>query len=346
VIVEPHRLARASILAAVVLALGAAPALAQKTDVVTLVNGDTLTCEIKLLDRGRLQVSTDHLGTVYIEWDKVVSVTAARLFRVETASGLRLLGRLTTTSAARLDVIQETGPVEVDGFDVVYIAPIGRRFWSQIDGGLNVGLSYTQSSGVAQASFSANALYRRPSLQLTATASSYLTAESDGDNTSRHSLELGGSKYYGRRSLWLLQGGFMRNQELGYDLRTTVSSGIGSFLARSNHNVVAVGGGLSTSREVPVDGDSRQQLDALLAVRQSYFRYDTPKTDVATSLYVYPGLSDWGRVRLELDSRLNRELVKDFTIGFTIYDSYDSRPPTEGARKNDVGLSLTVGWTF
>ncbi|HTM30668.1 MAG TPA: DUF481 domain-containing protein [Vicinamibacterales bacterium] len=345
-IVEPHRLARASILAAFVLALGAAPALAQKTDVVTLVNGDTLTCEIKLLDRGRLQVSTDHLGTVYIEWDKVVSVTAARLFRVETASGLRLLGRLTTTSPARLDVIQETGPVEVDGFDVVYIAPIGRRFWSQIDGGLNVGLSYTQSSGVAQASFSANALYRRPSLQLTATASSYLTAESDGNDTSRHSLELGGAKYYGRRSLWLLQGGFMRNQELGYDLRATVSGGIGSFLARSNHNVLAVGGGLSTSREIPVEGESRQQLDALLAVRQSYFRYDTPKTDVATSLYVYPGLSDWGRVRLELDSRLNRELLKDFTIGFTIYDSYDSRPPTEGARKNDVGLSLTIGWTF
>jgi hypothetical protein len=346
VTVGPHRLARASLLTVFVLVLGAAPALAQKTDVVTLVNGDTLTCEIKLLDRGRLQVSTDHLGTVYIEWDKVVSVTAARVFRVETASGLRLLGRLTTTSPARLDVIQETGPVEVDGFDVVYIAPIGRRFWSQIDGGLNVGLSYTQSSGVAQASFSANALYRRPSLQLTANASSYLTAEGDGDDTSRHSLELGGAKYYGRRSLWLLQGGFMRNQELGYDLRATVSGGIGSFLARSNHNVVAVGGGLSTSREVPVEGDSRQQLDALLAVRQSYFRYDTPKTDIATSLYVYPGLSDWGRVRLELDSRLNRELVKDFTVGFTIYDSYDSRPPTEGARKNDVGLSLTVGWTF
>ena len=49
------------------LALLAVPAWAQKTDVVTLVNGDTLTCEIKLLERGRLQVSTDHMGTVNIE---------------------------------------------------------------------------------------------------------------------------------------------------------------------------------------------------------------------------------------------------------------------------------------
>lgn len=344
--VRAHCLKRASLFGVALLVVVPATGWAQKTDVVTLVNGDTLTCEIKLLDRGRLQVSTDHLGTVYIEWDKIVSVTAARTFRVETATGLRLLGRLATTAPGRLDVVQESGPVPVDGPDVVYIAPIGRRFWSQIDGGLNLGLSYTQSSGVAQASLGANALYRRPSLQLTATASSYLTAEDDGDNTSRHSLEIGGAKYFGRRSLWLLQGGFMRNQELGYDLRATVSAGVGSFLARSNHNILSVGGGLSTSREVPVEGDTRQQLDALVAVRQSYFRYDTPKTDIATSLYVYPGLSDWGRVRLELDARLNRELVKDFTVGFSIYDSYDSRPPTEGARRNDVGLSLTVGWTF
>ena len=87
-----HRFARASLFGMACLLLAPQAVLAQKTDVVTLVNGDTLTCEIKLLDRGRLQVSTDHLGTVYIEWDKIVSVTATRLFRVETASGLRLLG--------------------------------------------------------------------------------------------------------------------------------------------------------------------------------------------------------------------------------------------------------------
>jgi hypothetical protein len=61
---------------------------------------------------------------------------------------------------------------------------------------------------------------------------------------------------------------------------------------------------------------------------------------------LYPSLSHWGRVRLEFNGQFNREIVKDFTVGFTIYDSFDSDPPTEGARKNDVGLSLTIGWTF
>jgi len=346
VIVEPHRLARASILAAVVLALGAAPALAQKTDVVKLVNGDSLTCEIKLLDRGRLEVSTDHLGTVNIEWDKITSVTSKRQFRVETTTGLRLLGQLATSTPGQLDVIQATDTVTTSNLDVVFIVPIERRFWQQIDGALNFGLSYTQSSGVAQLNFGASATHRRATAQWTATASSYLTAEDNGDKTSRHALDLSGVRFLGRHSLWLLQGGFMRNEELGYKLRGTISGGAGRFLVHTNRAVLVVGGGLSTSREIPVEGESSQELEALISARQSYFTYDTPKTNVSIGVALYPSLSQWGRVRLEFNGQVNREIVKDFTVGFTIYDSFDNRPPSEGARKNDVGLSLTVGWTF
>ncbi len=323
-----------------------APAAAQKTDVVVLVNGDTLTCEIKLLDRGRLQVSTDHLGTVNIEWDKVVSVTADRVFRVETSGGLRLLGRLATSEARHLDVVQDTGTVSVDQAEVVYVYPIGRSFWSQLDGGMNTGLSYTQSSGIAQLNVGANVLYRRPSLQVSATASSYFTADENGENTSRHAADLGLARYFKQRSIWLLQGGFMRNEELGYTARTTMSAGLGQFLVHTNRAILTVGGGLSTSREVPLEGTSTQELELLVSARHSFFTYDSPKTDLATMVNLYPSLTSWGRVRMEFDGRLSREVVKDFTVGFSIYDSYDSRPPTEGARRNDVGLSLTIGWTF
>ncbi len=39
-------------------------AIAQKTDVVVFRNGDRLTCEIRTLQRGLLQVKTDSLSTV------------------------------------------------------------------------------------------------------------------------------------------------------------------------------------------------------------------------------------------------------------------------------------------
>ena len=75
-------------MAAFLLALqpAAAPA-APKTDVVVLKNGDRLTGEVQQLDRGRLQLKTDDLGTVEIEWDKVASVTATAPFDVDDVAG-------------------------------------------------------------------------------------------------------------------------------------------------------------------------------------------------------------------------------------------------------------------
>jgi hypothetical protein len=347
-IVRPRHLCirSLSIIIAVGFVLVASPAWAQKTDIVTLVNGDTLTCEIKLLDRGQLQVSTDHLGTVYIEWDKVASITAARTFQVETVDGRILLGQLLTPQPGQIEVLEARGPTAVDHLSIVHIAPIARGFWSKLDGSLDLGWSYTQSSGVAQASFSATASYRRPRWLLTASASTYLTRQEEADDTSRSTVQVTTTRSLFTRSLWLVQGTAMRNEELGYHFRGTAGAGIGHFLHRSNRGALVVGGGLATSTEVPLEGDTTQTLDGLLVVRHSFFTYDSPKTDLSTSFAVYPGLSQWGRVRTELDGTYKREIVKDFTVGLSVYDSYDNRPPTADARKNDVGFSLTVGWTF
>ena len=57
------------------------------------------------------------------------------------------------------------------------------------------------------------------------------------------------------------------------------------------------------------------------------FRYDYPKTDITTEITVYPSLSDWGRLRSELDISASREIVKDFTVVLSFYDSYDSDSP-------------------
>ena len=58
------------------------------------------------------------------------------------------------------------------------------------------------------------------------------------------------------------------------------------------------------------------------------------------------GLSQWGRFRLEANARLSREVLKDFYLGLSGYESYDSEPATEGAKRNDWGLTVTVGLRF
>ena len=91
-----------TLLAMVLVAWPSAMAYAQKTDVVTLANGDRITGEIERLERGRLEFSTDDAGTLYLEWDKLVSLVATtRVFDILTTDDRRFLGSLGPSAAGR-----------------------------------------------------------------------------------------------------------------------------------------------------------------------------------------------------------------------------------------------------
>jgi hypothetical protein len=76
---------------ALVLSFGATLRGQGRTDIVTLANGDRITGEVVRLDRGRLEFKTDDAGTLYLEWDKLVSVVSKRRVEVVTTDGRRFL---------------------------------------------------------------------------------------------------------------------------------------------------------------------------------------------------------------------------------------------------------------
>ena len=79
----------------------AATAAQGRTDIVTLANGDRITGEVARLDRGILQFKTDDAGTLYLEWDKLVSLITTRLVEVTTTDGRTFLGSLGQTATRR-----------------------------------------------------------------------------------------------------------------------------------------------------------------------------------------------------------------------------------------------------
>ena len=76
------------------------------------------------------------------------------------------------------------------------------------------------------------------------------------------------------------------------------------------------------------------------------FSYDFPKVDISVTLAGFASLNNGGRYRLEADAQLKREIVRDFHATLRGYESYDSRPATEGARTNDYGVTFALGWSF
>ena len=342
----PVRLRPAVRAASLLLALLAGPAEAAKTDVVVLRNGDRLTCEVKSLDRGRIEVKTDDMGTIAIEWDKVARVTAARTFEVETSGGQRYVGALSAPDDGRLTVTGPLGAATLVAIEVVRINPIGRSFFHRWDGSLDLGFSYVKSSGVTQFTVNTQALYRKPSFELMYELGAYFTRERDADDSERISSNVTYTKLLARR--WEASGLVFleRNPELGFDARTGLAGLLSRRLVSTNRARFAMGGGLAVSREQALDGQVTTNLDGIGVVTGSFFTYDTPKTDLTYAFTVFPGLTQWGRVRLEPRFTVRRELWSDFTLSVSAYDSYDNQPPVEDVSTNDVGVTLAIGWTF
>ncbi|MCP4205407.1 MAG: DUF481 domain-containing protein [bacterium] len=177
--------------------------------------------------------------------------------------------------------------------------------------------------------------------------SSVFSTQDNAKETERHSLRLRYVRFLQNRRLVRGLGEFQHNLELGLDLRSLAGVGYGGFLVDTNRTSLAVGAGFGLSQEILVDSESgRTSLEGILALDYSFFTYDTPKTDVSVSFIVFPSLSESGRVRLELDSSLRREIVKDFYWSLSVYDSYDSDSSTASGEKNDWGAATSFGWTF
>ena len=318
-----------------------------KIDVVTLGNGDRITGEVKALERGRLEYSTDDAGTLYLEWDKLTSVVSPSHYEVVTTDGRRFLGSLLPSDPRHLSVGTMTGPVKLAMAEVTIIRPIGSSFWSRLDGTFDVGFSYTRSSGIAQLNFNSDTIYAKPAFRGRVTASLTQIDTSDGTGRDdRGSLELSYLNYRWREWFVAAAARFETNESLGLELRSQAGVAVGPRLVNSNRAQLSVAGGVVVNDERGVNVDSTRNIEGLFVFSSSYYTYDRPKTNFDLTLQYYPSMSNPGRHRMQLDLGVKREIFKDFYVSLNLYDTYDNKPPNPAANTNDVGVVTSIGWSY
>ena len=230
------------------------PAYAQKTDVITLANGDRITGEITSLARGRLELKTDDIGTIAIEWDNIVHISSPRLFEVETTDGRRLLGTVAMAGERTIAIKGVDGTSSLRIPEITRVTPIGASFWSKLEGSMDAGFSYTRSSGIAQINLNGDVNFRRPKSVMRLSGSATVTAqevdedsEADGKDD-RGATEFSYSRYRG--SHWFVLGvtRFETNESLGLQLRSQAGGAVGRRLKNTNKSQMEVAGGARRQR--------------------------------------------------------------------------------------------------
>jgi hypothetical protein len=320
---------------------------APKVDVVELRNGTRVVGEVRSMSKSRLELKTDDMGTLQIEWDNIVAITAPEFFEVQDMRGGLRFGSLRPGKADdTLEVVADYGSDELPLRQVARIQLVKAGFWDKFRGSLDVGAGYTSATELLQLDFDAQVRFTRPRFEAFATVDAVMTQQPEADDTQRGALTLGYTRTFPNRHRIFTQAVLEQNQELGFDLRSSLVGGWGYMLARDQKNQLVGGAGLALNRERPVEGESTTNLELVAGFDFANFAYDFPNTDIQLTLFSYFGLNQWGRVRVEASASLKRELFSDFYFGLEGYESYDSAPATEGASKNDWGLSLTLGYSF
>ncbi len=320
---------------------------AQKTDVVTLQNGDAVTGEVKELQRGLLKYSTDDMSTIYIEWDRIARVTSRNYFEVELQSGLKYFGTLDPPAEDGKVVVSLVVPDTLELLEVVAITRIKATFWSRLSGFVDVGFSYAKANRNAQFTTSGEVKYRGRKWAGSLSGESYYQSQESTEGTSRNSLRFTVQRFLGNKWAAGVNTGVEQNQELQLEGRYSLGAGVWRGAIQSNRLVLLFAGGVRASSEKFTGGSPTFSLELTLGYDLSIFKFHGPKMDITSYFQTFGSLTDLGRIRLDFEVRGKYELFSDFFLGLRFYDQFDSRPGTaEGGSSNDFGTTLSIGYSF
>jgi len=324
-------------------------AAAQKTDVITLDNGDTITCEIKELTRGRLLCKTDAMGDVHIKWEHIVAIDSDKTLEIEMSSGQRYFGTLRAGEApGEITVAAGQASSSIRTANVAFVKQVNPSFWGKLDGNIDFGASFTQGDNQFDYSLNAQSKYTARDWQVNVALSSLIKRRDEANTTNRQTI--GGAW---RRNLpwqrWfgIALGSYEHNDELDLSLRATGGYGVGRYMQQSNRWTWSLyTAGLYTREKFTAEETGTNNLELGLATDLQVFTFGDHDTDISTSFIFLPSLTTAGRYRLSLNSSIKREVVKDLYFSVDLFETYDSEPPQVGAKKNDLGVTMSFGWKY
>jgi hypothetical protein len=319
-----------------------------KTDVVTLKNGDRISGDIVSLEHGILVLKTDNMSTLNIEWPAVRSISSKYSFAVEQIGGAKRHGVIATTDdGARLIIRTDGESVEIPIIDVERISQFSPHFWDRINGNLSVGFTYTKSSSISVGSVNFNSYYRSTAIDGSLSASSNTTKSPTEGTTQRDVVSSTVMFLQQGRNFWALLASAERDQTLGIDARLVGGAALGRRFVQTPVTELTGSAGIVATQEWAAGGaQSKSSIEGVMTASWRVFRYIEPKTSLDLDLAFFPSLTESGRYRANGSLSLMHKFIGDLSLGVTAYLSYDNRPPEAGATTTDYGVTFNIGYSF
>jgi putative salt-induced outer membrane protein YdiY len=322
----------------------------RNTDIVTMKNGDHLTGEIKKLENGILYIETDYFsGSIGLDWLQVETVQSTGNYQIILKDGTRVEGTIerAKASAQGKDFVihGESGERRASSSDIVEIHPQKRSFLSQVTGDVDLGYSFTSGSKQSSFNFGTTANYLSTKYFGSVGSTSNVSGQSGGNQTNLAEIQMLGGIFITRNSILIGLADLLHSSQQDLKLRSTLGGGYGQYWVHTNHqNLLWTGGAAYTHEQFEsTEGSAAQSVEAFLGLQYQLFQFD--RYNLHAQTLFYPGLTDAPRFRLTTRFGFSMKLVGKFHTDVQFWNNFDSQPPFN-TKRNELGISNSLGWTF
>jgi Protein of unknown function, DUF481 len=276
----------------------------EKSDVIVMKNGDRITCEVKSVDSGGVYASVDYIdGTVKIGWLKIARIDSKQPFIVRTQDGSVYSGTIKTTESqgktpVTLAIVGDGATKELRRDEIVSVDETSEKFLQRFNGALGLGVSYTKGNQSTQYNFNSDLEYLRERWSAGASYMTNVSANSGSSTSTRNQLDLTATRLL-RWSNYFCGGlvDLLQSSTQDINSQTTLGTGVGRYLVRSNRATWSLLGGISWQNTVYGGGTTMipsQNLAAAIVASELPF------------IRLLPSLAEFGHLPRYPDSVCNR----------------------------------------
>ena len=309
---------------------------------VYLKDGSVVIGTIKSLADGEdLDVDTEYMDVVTIDWDAIDEIRGSRTVDVQLFDGRRILGKVDLNENGLSIIGEDTLTVQLA--EVFAIDEVNETFWEALDVYTDLGMNIIRGNNqVTQVSFGGGIGYNARKFEISIDGTTIINEQTDALDTRR--VTLSGVYTYKFGNNWtgsgLLQ--FERDDQQGLKGRSLLGGALGKRLYNNRRMRFDLFGGVALNSEEFIGEPRTETPEGLLGA--AYRLGASRGIEFDVSLIVFPSLETSDRVRSQFDSSLSIDLFADFDFKLTFYDRYDSQPPV-GNETHDYGLTLGLSWS-
>jgi len=348
-----------------------------KTDLITVANGDQITGAVNAMSAGKLSVSTSYAGTVNIKWREIKQIESRYLYEIRLDDGERIYGRFTTNTTENQLTLRVSGQYrQVDIDDIVEVRSIEEELADKLD--LQLSSTFNADPNNKQLVLYAAGTYdvRGGRTNFSARVDDTRSTPKEGKDDSSNASFVQVSREFWRQrgtaqSYRVLNARYDTNDELNIDHRGSLGIGLGRYLINDLGHELAVQAGVQGTQEwrgscdeqnqgriqpnnlsktTRIDDNLERCSDAELFFNIKWHLYSFQKRDMDIYLTgnTYPSLSDWGRVRGDLNLIINWELFNNFYWTVNARTEIDNAGDREDDSYGNSDYTLTTGisWKY